>query len=93
MLHIDDKTNKISADCFKDISDELKKTEKLLDKATRKTITENEKNDLLIKISRIEPLMELLNNDFKSKANPFEMISVLKTLARIKELSEKLKND
>lgn len=93
MIFRDEQNNVIGAENIKDILDELKDIENTLIFISENRSCNINENEYLHKISQIEPLIKAVDKDMQTKAGPLYMIKLLKQVARIKELTEKIKND
>lgn len=83
----------ISADKLSEVTGELKRIEKNLSAAIKKKgeINDAEKAELEKNASDMKELFQAVSPALQKGANPMELIGFLKQVARMKELSEKIK--
>lgn len=93
MIKRDEDGKIIAVDKLSSVTSELKNIEKKLSVAVKKKgqLTEDEDKELAKSASDMKELFALVSPSLQKGANPMELIGFLKQVAKMKELSEKLK--
>lgn len=93
MIKRDDEGKIVSVEKLSEVTGELKTIEKLLSSAIKKKgkLTEEEDKELAKCAADMKELFALVSPALQKGANPMELIGFLKQVAKMKELSEKIK--